>query len=38
MASFNNCLNKGHEAEALFKQRFEQKGYTVKDVSGDTEY
>lgn len=38
MASFNNCLNKGHEAEALFKQRFEQKGYTVKDVTKDTEF
>ena len=38
MASFNNCLNKGHEAEALFKQFFEQKGYPVEDVSGDTEY
>ncbi len=38
MNTFKECLNKGHEAEALFKQRFEQKGYTVKDVTKDTEY
>lgn len=38
MNNFINCLDKGHTAEALFKQRFEQKGYTVKDVTKDTEY
>lgn len=38
MASFNNCLNKGHQAEALLKQLFEQKGYCVEDVSEKPEY
>lgn len=38
MNNFINCLGKGHEAEALFKRKFEQKGYPVEDVSGDTEY
>lgn len=38
MNNFNKCVNKGHEAEALLKQNFEQKGYRVIDVSGVPEY